>query len=216
MEENERPKSLSILPRSGFHGTKDSVLSTVTENKLTSSQSRNRRPRYSYSEKDKTYFTPSEEHAWTYANAGVNLRTLQTSDRPVVFPVKAGDADTIEKDKNMPAVGNLSLTSTGPLEITGEPEWGPPPQKYGGTVTAVSLPHINWHQFGAPNWVVHRPENPFDSSPFTSIDAVFREAHPHLETRRIENKRKMYRKSRSANELPTPVKVDPDQLEIPF
>ena len=177
-----------MLPRSGFHGTRSSVLGPAFTGFLTSASERNTKPRYGYSKTDKTYFTPSEAHAWHYANEGLTLGNFKKQERPIVLPVSTADDATVEKDKNMPAVGNLSLTSDKPLEVSGEPEWGPPPSMYGGTVTQTALPNINWHQFGMPNWVVYRGDSPlYDNGPFTSIDAIMREAHPHLETRRVNN-----------------------------
>lgn len=205
------------LPRSGFHGTKDNVLPLVADGKLTSSKDQGKKPRYRISESDKTYFTPDETHAWSYANDGLTLANFKNQPRPVVLPVEASEGSNVTKDKNTPLFGDLSLTSDGPLNITAEPEWGPPPQMYGGTVTQPSLSHINWHQFDMPNWVVYRGDSRLlthKTKPlYSSIDAIMQEAHPHLTTRRDANLIKLG-KEKLAAEDPKPVKEDPDQLKL--
>ena len=209
------------LPKSGFHGTKGNILPLITDNKLTSSKERGRKPRYNMSEGDKTYFTPDETHAWSYANDGLTLDNFKKEPRPVVLPVKAGEGSNVTEDRNTPFFGSLSVTSDSPLDITAEPEWSPPPQKYRGTVTQTALPHINWHQFDMPNWVVYRGDGRLSIDKarplFSSIDAVMKEAHPQLDSRRDTHAIKSMETKLAASKLPPvtePTKEDPDQLKL--
>jgi hypothetical protein len=223
------------LPKSGFHGTKHNILPLIKDNKLTSSKERGKIPRYNMSEGDKTYFTPDEGHAWSYANDELTLNNFKEQPRPVVFPVKVSEGSNVTEDRNTPFFGSLSLTSDGPLDVPSEPEWSPPPQKYQGTVTQTALPHINWHQFDMPNWVVYRGDGPVlkgyngakdkhmplmihRARPlFSSIDAIMKEAHTELDNRKDRQAIKSREKKLAADKLPPvtePIKEDPDQLKL--
>lgn len=147
-------KNPTPLPM-GFHGTKAGITGEIKPASATGAEAAG------ISETNRTYFTPNEEEAWGYATGTGRgqgrPRVYQT--RPIghqeldVNHVTSRPAVPIGKDLQTPsAYTEMTAPRTVDRQQITDTLWTPTPRFKGGWVQGT-LPHVNWHQFDAPNWV---------------------------------------------------------------
>lgn len=119
--------------------------------------------KYDETDADWTYFAPREDQAWAHATESGDPNDT-SGGRPRVYVTKPIGQQFY--DKSLPMDGTRShfvdilgeddqkasqAKAVKSQEIVGE-LWGPQPPR--NAVTEMGLPHVNWRQFGVPNWRV--------------------------------------------------------------
>lgn len=143
----------------GFHGTKADISGFLLPSSQTGAEAAG------IALPDKTYFTPLEEEAWGYATG-----TGRGTGRPRVYETSpqghqeldsnhAATRPTVGIGKNLerPAYTEMTAPRTAPSQEIVDTQWTPTPKFLGGWVQGT-LPHVNWNQFDAPNWVQYNAQ----------------------------------------------------------
>lgn len=163
---NPVPEHLRVTK--GFHGTKRDISDAIVP-----SNQHGQTPAWSVSDTDSTYFMPSpDEQQVKDAGWNWNHRDVDTSaevnawrwsehkgsslqGRPRVYVTSPNAEQHFDGNIDENPRDALTAARVTPSQTITDTIWGPPPRA--GGHTEMTLPHINWRQFGAPNYTVHVP-----------------------------------------------------------
>jgi len=142
----------------GFHGTNYDYEGEVLP------RGKTRNMHYAISGEDDTYFLPAdspdpaqntanEVGAWNWSGGGYWESEGVESRRRVHVTQPVGTQHLDNNINGMLPRSNSELktmAAVAPSQKIQDTHWGPPATE--GTSVTQTLPHVNWNQFGAPNW----------------------------------------------------------------
>lgn len=116
----------------------------------------------------------AENQAWTWA-----LETLSYKNRPRVYVTEPQGKQFYDRNIRAKPQWRDELISerVAPSQKVVDTIWGPPAPHDGHT--RMTLPHINWKQFGAPNYQVVRPNGTIND--LDVLPQVQKESPSHVE-----------------------------------
>lgn len=151
--------------RRGFHATNRDIVG----DRILPPSKHGGEKAFDISSDDDTYFTPIPEGP--PGNTGP--KTSEEAEGSAwswleLMPHRGRDRVHVTEPEPEQFVDNNARWSgarTTPSQRIVDTIWAPPPLREGGHVEAT-LPHINWHQFNAPNWTSHYVDtDPLDNRP---------------------------------------------------
>lgn len=139
----------------GFHGTDQDFTGPGISGHILPTNLTGKKPQYGISDRNLTYFAPTEEKAWQWAGAGGNnspgrKRVHQTTPEKDQWADANLSGDWNREGDEARVTPSQTITNTA---------WAPPASIHNAFSSVhQTLPHINWTQFGGENYVTHNPQ----------------------------------------------------------